>query len=185
MRLGPGLLYEGRTLQGARPKLADFCSATMAEFYSAVDIERRGVMNKSELKMFGMLRNDLPHDWLLMCQVSYGAMLKNRDYKRYMSINSKRADFVVFSPEMSVVAVIEYQGAGHFGRSAQSRQRAEVSDRVKRQALSEANIPLVEIPEKFDREYVQKLVAAIVGPDSETSGAKEMNPNTTQEAENV
>ena len=147
--------------------------------------ERRGVMNKSELKMFGMLRNDLPHDWLLMCQVSYGAMLKNRDYKRYMSINSKRADFVVFSPEMSVVAVIEYQGAGHFGRSAQSRQRAEVSDRVKRQALSEANIPLVEIPEKFDREYVQKLVAAIVGPDSETSGAKEMNPNTTQEAENV
>ena len=38
MRLGPGLLYEGRTLQGARPKLADFCSATMAEFYSAVDI---------------------------------------------------------------------------------------------------------------------------------------------------
>ncbi|WP_281708209.1 hypothetical protein, partial [Phaeobacter italicus] len=25
------------TLQGARPKLADFCSATMAEFYSAVD----------------------------------------------------------------------------------------------------------------------------------------------------
>ncbi|MGX0978867.1 hypothetical protein ACSSVY_004612, partial [Roseovarius sp. MBR-51] len=30
-------LYEGRTLQGARPKLADFCSATMAEFYSAVD----------------------------------------------------------------------------------------------------------------------------------------------------
>ena len=38
MRLGPGLLYEGRTLQGARPKLAHFCSATMAEFYSAVDI---------------------------------------------------------------------------------------------------------------------------------------------------
>ncbi|BDY14491.1 hypothetical protein Sulfitobl28_04610 [Sulfitobacter pontiacus] len=40
MRLGPGLLYEGRTLQGARPKLADFCSATMAEFYSAVDTAR-------------------------------------------------------------------------------------------------------------------------------------------------
>ena len=43
MRLGPGLLYEGRTLQGARPKLADFCSATMAEFYSAVDTGRWGV----------------------------------------------------------------------------------------------------------------------------------------------
>src|SRR6056297_3599068 len=37
MRLGPGLLYEGRTLQGARAKLAGFCSAPMAELYSAVD----------------------------------------------------------------------------------------------------------------------------------------------------
>lgn len=46
MRLGPGLLYEGRTLQGARPKLADFCSATMAEFYSAVD---RMYIDKSEI----------------------------------------------------------------------------------------------------------------------------------------
>ncbi len=46
MRLGPGLLYEGRTLQGACPKLADFCSATMAEFYSAVDTE---VLVKADL----------------------------------------------------------------------------------------------------------------------------------------
>ena len=46
MRLGPGLLYEGRTLQGARPKLADFCPATMAEFYSAVDTE---VLVKADL----------------------------------------------------------------------------------------------------------------------------------------
>ncbi len=47
MRLGPGLLYEGRTLQGARPKLADFCSATMAEFYSAVDISVAAELAKS------------------------------------------------------------------------------------------------------------------------------------------
>ena len=45
MRLGPGLLYEGRTLQGARPKLADFCSATMAEFYSAVDSRAADVIS--------------------------------------------------------------------------------------------------------------------------------------------
>jgi len=49
MRLGPGLLYEGRTLQGARPKLADFCSATMAEFYSAVDKHGRN-KNKAVLE---------------------------------------------------------------------------------------------------------------------------------------
>jgi len=32
------LLYESRTLQGAHPKLADFCSAPLADFYTAVDI---------------------------------------------------------------------------------------------------------------------------------------------------
>ena len=37
MRLGTCLLFEGRTLQGAHPKLAYFCAATVAGFYTAVD----------------------------------------------------------------------------------------------------------------------------------------------------
>lgn len=37
MRLGTSLLYESRTLQGAHPKMADFYSAPVAGFYSAVD----------------------------------------------------------------------------------------------------------------------------------------------------
>lgn len=37
MRLGPCLLIEGRTLQGARVQLAYFCAAPVAGFYSAVD----------------------------------------------------------------------------------------------------------------------------------------------------
>ena len=37
MRLGTCLLFEGRTLQGAHPKLAYFCSAPVAGFYAAVD----------------------------------------------------------------------------------------------------------------------------------------------------
>ena len=37
MRLGTSLLYESRTLPGAHPKLADFCSALLADFYTAVD----------------------------------------------------------------------------------------------------------------------------------------------------
>ena len=39
MRLGPCLLFEGHTLQGAHPKLACFCSAPVAGFYAAVDTE--------------------------------------------------------------------------------------------------------------------------------------------------
>ena len=37
MRLGTGLLDESRTLQGARTKLANFCSAPLAGFFAAVD----------------------------------------------------------------------------------------------------------------------------------------------------
>jgi len=37
MRLGPCLLFKGRTLQGAYLKLAYFCSAPVAGFYTAVD----------------------------------------------------------------------------------------------------------------------------------------------------
>ena len=60
MRLGPGLLYEGRTLQGARPKLADFCSATMAEFYSAVDsaYQSRLVSTIRDQQASGYLQGD-------------------------------------------------------------------------------------------------------------------------------
>ena len=48
MRLGSCLLFEGRTLQGARAQLADFCSAPMADFYAAVD----KVGTKNGLKVF-------------------------------------------------------------------------------------------------------------------------------------
>jgi len=37
MRLGTCLLFEGRTLQGAHPILAGFCSAPVADFCAAVD----------------------------------------------------------------------------------------------------------------------------------------------------
>lgn len=43
MRLGTCLLFEGRTLQGAHPKLAYFCSAPVAGFYAAVDKDWEGV----------------------------------------------------------------------------------------------------------------------------------------------
>ncbi len=40
MRLGTCLLIGGHTPQGALHKLADFCSAPVAGFYSAVDSQR-------------------------------------------------------------------------------------------------------------------------------------------------
>ena len=131
----------------------------------APPFEGRPLMNQTELRLFKMLRAELPAGWSVMCQVSYGAFLRNKSYKRYMSINSKRADFVVLDADMNIVAVIEYQGKGHFGNSRDSRARAENSDTVKRQALREAGIALIEVPAKLDRESVTGMIQTLAMQD--------------------
>ena len=131
----------------------------------APPFERRPLMNQTELRLFKMLRAELPAGLSVMCQVSYGAFLRNKSYKRYMSINSKRADFVVLDADLNVAAVVEYQGGGHFGNSRDSRARAEKSDAVKRQAMREADIALIELPAKFDRETVAGMIQTLTTQD--------------------
>jgi hypothetical protein len=126
--------------------------------------EQRALMNQTESRLFSMLVRELPDDWTVMTQVSYGAFLSNRNYQRYMTVNSKRADFVVLGPSLAVEVVVEYQGKGHYGKTKDSRARAETSDQIKRQALNEAGIPLYEVPVKFDRELVQEFAKAVIGP---------------------
>ncbi len=117
---------------------------------------RRGtLLNKSELRLYRLLTNELPNDYSVMLQVSYGAFLRNPSFKRYMTINSKRADFIILDVDLNVLAVIEYQGSGHFGNTAKSRDRAIKSDKVKRKALFEAGITLIEVPPKFDQNYIR------------------------------
>lgn len=84
MRLGPGLLYEGRTLQGARPKLADFCSATMAEFYSAVDTSTLwGTMTERFPPLRALLSAEAPNVATLVEQArSQGALSAQAEESR-------------------------------------------------------------------------------------------------------
>lgn len=131
----------------------------------APPFERRPLMNQTELRLFKILRGELPAGWSVMCQVSYGAFLRNKSFKRYMSVNSKRADFAVLDADLHVAAVVEYQGGGHFGNSRDSRARAENSDAVKRQALCEAGIALIELPAKFDRETVTGMIQTLITQD--------------------
>ena len=131
----------------------------------APPFERRPLMNQTELRLFKMLRGELPAGWSVMCQVSYGAFLRNKSFKRYMSINSKRADFVVLDADLNVAAAVEYQGKGHLGSSRDSRARAENSDAIKRQALREADIALIELPAKFDRETVAGMIQTLTTQD--------------------
>lgn len=127
--------------------------------------ERYPLMNQTETRLFKMLRAELPAGWSVMCQVSYGAFLRNKSYKRFMSINSKRADFVLLDADLNVAAAIEYHGTGHLGNTRTSRTRAEKSDAIKRQALREAGVALIEMPAKFDRDGVAGMIQAVVVQD--------------------
>ena len=120
--------------------------------------ETRPLLNKTEARVLKTLSDVLPNDWMVMCQVSYGAFLKNKDFATYRKVNSKRADFVAVGKDLTVKAVIEYQGSSHFGRSSESHKRANESDRIKRLATSQAGLILIEIPAKFSRETVSDQI---------------------------
>lgn len=123
--------------------------------------KKRDLLNKSEQKVFADLAKIVPSDHHLMCQVSYGAVLQNPSRNRYMSINSKRADFMIFDEKAQIVAVVEYQGSGHYGRSQESKARAIESDRIKRSALSDAGIPLLEVPARYSASLIHEFVAEL------------------------
>lgn len=131
----------------------------------APDFEARPLMNKPEQFLFSVLCREFPSDWRVMSQVSYGAFLKNTNRSKYMSINSKRADFVVLFPTLHVAAVFEYQGKGHYGFSAESKKRAQRSDHIKRKACAEAAIYFVEVPAYVDQNEMRSVIKNIVNPD--------------------
>ncbi len=123
--------------------------------------QRKPLLNKSEIKLRSLLLRHIPRGLHLLSQVSYGEMLTNRSYRRFLIINAKRADFVICDREFNPVAVVEYQGAGHYGSGWHARQNAKRRDRQKRSALREAGIPLVEVPAHFTSRGVQQLLVRV------------------------
>ena len=78
-------------------------------------------MNQSEMNFYAMLAKALPHHTIL-AQVSFNALithgpwLENRYYKRAVrsKFNTKYVDFVICTKqELTVYAVVEYDGGGH------------------------------------------------------------------------
>lgn len=94
----------------------------------------------------------------ILMQVSYGEFLKGGDRATHARINQKRADFVVIDDDFEVLCVIEYQGAGHYGRGERARESAQYRDRVKRAACASAGIPLIEIPPRFSMQSLRDLI---------------------------
>lgn len=124
--------------------------------------QTKTLINKSEIRLFWMITKQLPHGFRVMVQVSYGEILRCRSRRKFFTINAKRADLVICDREFNVVAVIEYQGGGHYGSTAKSRRNAIGRDRQKRRALAEAGVALVEIPAQFDVQLVSDALGPIL-----------------------
>jgi hypothetical protein len=127
------------------------------------------LLNKSELSLLQLLEAQVPMlfgpNVRVFAQVSYGEFLKGTPRSAHARINQKRADFVLVDQSGNVQCVIEYQGAGHFGRGKDQKAKVLKSDEVKRHALRSAGVPFVEVPAKFCAKRVFELLRSIPAGD--------------------
>jgi hypothetical protein len=124
-------------------------------FVSKVEFEARPLLNRSEFQVLLALEEAVGlHNagHRVMAQTCYGEFLKLKSRERnddtnraYRSINSKRADFVIIDAAGYPVAVVEYQGSGHY------QGTAELRDAVKREACRSAGVELIEVMANFKK----------------------------------
>jgi hypothetical protein len=137
-----------------RDKLRDELSrakSSGADLAPKVGWRKQRFMNKPEFVLFLELERIVAQGRAghrLFAQVSFGAFLEAtsradltqiRDAAFY-SVQRKVADFLLIDKFGNPVAVIEYQGDGHYQGNAHDR------DHAKRVACQRAGIPYIEVP---------------------------------------
>lgn len=123
------------------------------------------VLNKSELRLFLKLQKAclsvLGTRFHVLAQVSYGEFLSTKNRSLFYRFNCKRADFLIMDNYARPIAVLEYQGSGHFGYSFVSRIKAIKSDLIKRKFLKRAGIPLYEVTAKFENNDLSSFLHSL------------------------
>lgn len=118
------------------------------------EFRKRPLMNKGEYGVFCRLETLISKnhpDYRIFAQVSMGEILGSDSDEAYLSINSKRADFVIINRSGFPVAVVEYQGSGHY------KDDARIRDAVKREACSSAGIAFIEIPARYSATDIEAI----------------------------
>ena len=121
----------------------------------------KALLNRPEGRLFRMIEHRLPKGYRLHAQVSYGEMFMREETAAYFAINAARADMVITDRAFNVIAVIEYQGAGHAGFSPRAALQSRRRDTRKRQTLNAAGITLVEMPGEISAASVARALEAI------------------------
>jgi len=121
--------------KGYRPDIDNhFMKMVKSSSYSA-----QKLVNFSESKVYWNLVDLTKGQYMVFSQVSLGEILKTPNKEGYRAVNSKRVDFLLCDKKFNPVAAIEYQGSGHY------KGNSKVRDEIKRIALEDAGIELVEL----------------------------------------
>ncbi|MFA0340726.1 DUF2726 domain-containing protein [Vibrio sp. 10N.222.54.C3] len=102
---------------------------------------KRSILNKSERNVYFALKkltNSFKGEFYIYPQINLGEIISAPDSPTgtaaYSAINSKRVDFCIADRHFNPIAVIEFQGEGHFQGDAKLR------DDIKYKAATKAGI---------------------------------------------
>ena len=136
------------------------------------------LLNSSEAKLLPVLESAVVkfgRGHRVMAQTSVGELLRPRSEKgrkdlteaAYAAINSKRFDFAIIDHTGRLVAAVEYQGAGHYGRSAFIR------DAVKREVCRKAGVAFVEVKKGMLPSELTEMLRDLLAPSAPAATAAE------------
>lgn len=102
----------------------------------------RPVATAREQAMFWRITEVFPHpDYLVMKEMSFGALLEAQGGASRNSFSQKRADFVLLNRDFKVLAVIEIDDHSHKGKEAADQQRDNMLISAGYKVLRYPNIP--------------------------------------------
>lgn len=85
---------------------------------------KKRLTTPNEQAMYWRLVEAFPHpEYIVLVQVSFGALLKAREGASRYSFSQKIADFVVTDKSFTVLAVVELDDSSHRGKEGRDAQR--------------------------------------------------------------
>lgn len=102
--------------------------------------DKKRLFNQTEAISYKALAKITADNCFIFAQVSLGEILKNKNYRLYKDIMSKRVDFLITDNNFNPIAVVEINGTGHY-LSSSSHYR----DEIKRISVESAGIKYLSV----------------------------------------
>ena len=132
------------------------------KYMSDGEIKIKRIMNKEENQIYYTILKIFKNSYNINTQVSFKAFL-DAEYgtKSWLSFRDFYCDFLltykIGEDYHKPAAVIEYHGGGHYGDSAESKNRVIENDYIKNEVLNKVGIKIFIIKEddiKNDKKYI-------------------------------